>query len=72
MKAEIPTGIGCVARGYKYTSLEILNIRQSVWTWMAEGKALKEVEGLSNSWSSFTALVVLGVKLSSLSNKWCY
>lgn len=45
MKAEIPTGIGCVARGYKYTSLEILNIRQSVWMWMAEGKPLKEVEG---------------------------
>lgn len=43
MEAEIHTGMGCVARGYKYTSLEILHIRQSGWAWMAEGKALKEV-----------------------------
>lgn len=36
------------------------------------GQSLKEVEGLANSWSSFTVLVVLRVKLPSLSNKWCY
>lgn len=51
--------MACVAKGYRYTSLEILNIRQSGGTWMAEGEALKEVQGLGNSWSSFTALEIL-------------
>lgn len=72
MKAEMHTGMGCVARRHKYTSLEILNIRQSGWTWMAEGEALKEVEGRGNSWSSFTARVMLRVKHSSLSKEWYF
>lgn len=44
IKAEIHTGMGCVARAYKYISLEIPSIRQSGWTWMAKGKALKQTD----------------------------
>lgn len=70
MEAEIHTGMGCVARGYKYTSLEVLNNRQLGWAWMVEGKPRRE--RLGNSWPSFTALMILRVRLSSLSGEWYY